>query len=320
MNAGNLLELPFLSPYVLKNERFHPEEDKKDTFLFYGRQDFRDLIDEILGLHCAGRSKLFFHGTMAAGKSHLLATAACYLFRIGKHVVYLADCLALVKHPVYSIRIALCLASADKPDVLSKMSKIKTLDDIRDVCEEVAEEYTIYFLVDQVNALDGDLDSKDRVPLEQKRGLRVLLDQIAEPHLKVQSSSANYSHGKADKTQLSSERRLPLYAGLKKVVLMIFYILTSRWKLCVLTFLIRRSTWNDGGRQSMAVLIGQALQQRTGVTLRISPAASLGCSDLSAKLSFPWNQDLIPALHPMFRVPAVLWTGERRRSRSLPPC
>ena len=229
MNAGKLLELPFLSPYVLKNERFHPEEEKQDTFRFYGRQDFRDLIDEILGLHRAGRSKLFLHGTMAAGKSHLLAAAACYLFRIGKRVVYLADCLALVKHPVYSIRIALCLAFADKPDILSKMAKVETADDIRTVCEKVANEYTIYFLVDQVTALDEDLDSKDRVPSEQKMSLRVLLDQIAEPHLKVQSSSANvnYSHGKGDKNRLSSERRLPLYGGLKKV-LVIFYILTSR--------------------------------------------------------------------------------------------
>ena len=56
-------------------------------------------------------SRYSFHGTLAAGKSHLLVALACLLMREGKIAVYIADRNELLVDPAEYFRSAVEFAS-----------------------------------------------------------------------------------------------------------------------------------------------------------------------------------------------------------------
>lgn len=92
-----------------------------------------------------GRGLLYLHGTLGAGKSHVVAALVCYLVRNKHRVVFLADCRPLAKALVRGIKSALYLAFTDKPHVISRIAKIRVGKDIEDFCNEIADSETICF-------------------------------------------------------------------------------------------------------------------------------------------------------------------------------
>ncbi|RPB21073.1 hypothetical protein L211DRAFT_459528 [Terfezia boudieri ATCC MYA-4762] len=79
----------------------------------------------------------------------------------------------------------------------------------------VQVERPILWVIDQANALDdGELD---RVSNLEKMQTRRLLDGLSSKHMKVASSTANYSAAKYDGIRATSESRFNLYLGLDDI-------------------------------------------------------------------------------------------------------
>jgi hypothetical protein len=170
--------------------------------------------------------RYFFHGTLGAGKSHLLAALACLLMREGKVVVYIPDCSELLANPRDYFRTALQLAyhsnelfrSHLKGLGCEKVDELVALQHLKAFCRMVAtEDDPALFIVDQANALDNETTLSYRFSNDKKEQVRTLLDQSSSTHLKLSSSTANYKHAWTDLLRQTSEKRIGLYCGLDEV-------------------------------------------------------------------------------------------------------
>ena len=86
-------------------------------------------------------------------------------------------------------------------------------------CDDLAGKVPIYFLIDQVNALDPTDQTGDRISNVQKEAVRNLLDWITTGHIKIQSGTGNYGHGRGDMVREASEEMMSFYGGLDDVSL-----------------------------------------------------------------------------------------------------
>ncbi|KAJ7451059.1 hypothetical protein FB451DRAFT_1186390 [Mycena latifolia] len=185
--------------------RFHPALDMKknvlyNTFEWMGREAFPQLAQAVMDLRTDGTasSAAFLHGTIGAGKSHLLAALAVWLRLQGKMVVYLPDCDDLVKSPRQYIAAALlCAFSGQGLDHLTKRAQIRCLDSdlaLEQWCrEQYGEGIRFYFLIDQLNALE-DRPGGMVSDLWRERARSLLLNLYCD-HICVRSSSANDKQG-----------------------------------------------------------------------------------------------------------------------------
>ncbi|KAF8535742.1 hypothetical protein BDD12DRAFT_912599 [Trichophaea hybrida] len=206
--------LPFLGPSDHMSSRFIYNSDNE--FRFRGREPFKKLAELALSLEPAkGRQFLFLHGTLGVGKSHLMAALACYLTRRGKRVVFLPDCLALLKSPLPGVREALTIAFSDEPLLVDEIFEARTKDDLEDLCAKISTEHTLYFLIDQANALDTMPEGEDRVNQSRKDFVKDLLNTLASKSIKIESSSANYKHGLNYRHREVNETRMTMYHGLQ---------------------------------------------------------------------------------------------------------
>lgn len=119
LNPDTSSYLPFLAPQHFASSRFHFNDE--DKFFFYGREKFGELYQEVMAMDRKGKRRLYLHGTIGAGKSHILAALACFLRRQGKRVVYLPDCSVLVHSPVKGIKLGLIMAFSDDAVNLEKV-------------------------------------------------------------------------------------------------------------------------------------------------------------------------------------------------------
>ncbi|RGB24114.1 hypothetical protein C1646_633179 [Rhizophagus diaphanus] len=206
-NPKKFLPLPF--PFLGERkpvERFFINDD--DKFIYMGRKAFINVLNTINELK-RGRSYMdcFIYGTIGYGKSYILATIACFLLRTGKRVVYLPDCHELAKKPENYIKLALFLAYADNIEKINEISACKTTDDIVAFCE-LSE--PLYFIVDQMNALDY----RNNTEIEVKKAIILdVLNRMTSEHYYIKSSSANNESALYLIQKQTNDRRIELYGG-----------------------------------------------------------------------------------------------------------
>ena len=176
--------------------------------------------------------RLHLHGTLGAGKSHLLAALVCLLKKQGTIVVYLPDCyeLLMAEPPCLYVLTALFMAFHNDMHLAKEISNlaqgvlakdynyVRLEWEVTVFCNLAAQlGKTIYFIVDQTNVLDDGVSPDDRVSIEKKSQVRKLLDGISSNHIKISSSTANYRAAKCDEFRATSEERVNLYTGLDDV-------------------------------------------------------------------------------------------------------
>jgi hypothetical protein len=161
-------------------------------FEFMGRESFSELWERVGSMQLGrGFSQLFIHGSMGYGKSHILAALACFLSCIGKRTVYLPDCRQLLAEPLPYIKSALLCAFSD-PSSSSEHDEIRhftTTDDALAFCRDL-NETRLYFITDQMNALDHEGSNEDEVSGDAKTKLR--RESLFLGHFSTTSASANY--------------------------------------------------------------------------------------------------------------------------------
>ena len=188
------------------------------------------IYEQVKKMNAMQCNRLHLHGTLGAGKSYLLAALVCQLQREGVRVVYLPDCyeLLLCEPPVLYILPSLYSAFYQDPVLGRKVNELaqtffekgRTREDLEwgmtMFCNLAAQvERPILWVVDQANALDdGEYDRVSSVKKIQTRGL---LDGLSSKHMKLSSSTANYSAAEYDQMRATSESRINLYLGLDDV-------------------------------------------------------------------------------------------------------
>lgn len=120
-----------------------------------GRSLFRHLLTAIANPRFLdGSETVYLYGPTGTGKSHLLAALVCRLIRNGERVVFIPDCLELLRDPPAVIRKALLFAFYDEPDLCDEIGRSVDMADLINFTRRRAEN-TIYFVVDQRDALDS---------------------------------------------------------------------------------------------------------------------------------------------------------------------
>ena len=183
-----------------------------------GRAKFAVVLEKILELKRTGFMKLCVYGTIGYGKSHILAAVACYLMQQGKKVIYLLDCHAMLRGFVRYVKDALLLAFGDSPNHQQEIAALESADDIAAFSERIYnEEIDLYFIVDQMNALDFEEDNKDASSNGMKEKVSEGLNSIMYGHYVVKSASANYRTAMHMEMKQTNELKISLFGGLEKV-------------------------------------------------------------------------------------------------------
>ena len=124
------------------------------------------------------------HGCSGTGKSHLLAALACLLTHEGKRVVYVPDCVLLVENFFLEMRSALQFAF---PEYASAMDSWTEVAQVRDYCRAWRKTGSLFFVLDQREALDTFEGDPERA---RKEKVREWLDELVARNFCVFSASA----------------------------------------------------------------------------------------------------------------------------------
>jgi hypothetical protein len=219
-NPCNKDTLPFPFLYTrLPQDRF-ALSSSSSTFEFMGRERFSDVWKEINAMvQGIGFPQLYIHGTMGYGKSHILAALACLLARTGRPTVYIPDCRQAAADPLPYIQSAL-LCTFTGPLWSARRDLIRSLmstDDVLNFCRGLAKTNRLYFIVDQINALESEAPEKDQLTNAQKEALRKLLSQLYIGHYSVTSSSANYRTAMHMHQKQTGETKIEMMGGFSEV-------------------------------------------------------------------------------------------------------
>ena len=210
-----LMLLPFPFRGRKPTDRFTIGDDK--SFGYMGREEFARILSEIETLNYErGFSLMYIYGTIGYGKSHILAAMACYLLQKGFRVVYLPDCRILIADPLTYIKSALLLTFGDCPTIQEEIIRCSSVQDIKSFCKKVTEGL-LYFIIDQINALDLEDDNKDRITNEEKKQVSRDLAEITFSHHRITSASANHQSAKHVSQKQMSEIKYGLLGGLTEV-------------------------------------------------------------------------------------------------------
>jgi hypothetical protein len=217
------ISLPFPYPDKKPIDRFDIDND--GFFTFMGRKEFINVLKTIYGFRPNGYMKLLVYGTVGYGKSHILSAITCFLLRTGNRVVYLPDCRQLAMDPVDYVKSALFLAYHDDDKRINEISSCIEFVDIVNYCKSLKMVYKerLYFIVDQMNALDENDETgiPQRIKEEIKRGI----DQMANHHYYIISSSANNKSISHLTQKQDGELKIKLFGGFDKVRLKnLFYM------------------------------------------------------------------------------------------------
>jgi hypothetical protein len=225
-NPKKLLSLPFPYPGQKKPiDRFAINDN--GFFNFMGRKEFKNVLTTINEFRRGtGYMKLFVYGTVGYGKSHILSAIACFLFRTGRRVVYIPDCRQLAVDPTKYVKYALFLTYNDDDTKIREINACEDFCQIIDFCESLDE--TLYFIVDQMNALDEE--DKTGVSLEIKQQIRRDIDKMVDNHFYIMSSSANNKSMLYLMPKQTGELKVKLFGGFDEVRL------RNLKSLCAFTF------------------------------------------------------------------------------------
>jgi len=162
----------------------------------------------------------YIHGTLGYGKSYILAALAIRLMQQERKVVYLPDCRRLVRSFLTYLKSALVLTYAGDLETQSKFLKCATGQALVNWCimRATSMQEELYFLIDQMNALDTDVDSLNSVSLEERRQCAKLIAGLEGCHYLVYSSTGNYKHGLQEQNGAGALRK-SFCGGLSEVEL-----------------------------------------------------------------------------------------------------
>ena len=183
-----------------------------------GREKFASVLDQIEKLGPTKYCKLYIYGTIGYGKSHILAAMTCLLLQQGKRVVYLPDCRVMTSDFVQYIKSSLLLAFGDSEPHQLEIQMCDSVAEIKSFCRDIA--YTniqLYFIIDQLNALDLEDTNKDEVNNETKQYIRKSLNEITFNHYIIESASANHKSAMHMEQKQDSKAKISLMGGMIEV-------------------------------------------------------------------------------------------------------
>lgn len=186
-------------------------------FEYMGRTAFSELFKTVKKLEIGGGySQLYIQGTMGYGKSHILAVLAGLLSREGNRVVYLPDCRELARDTMHYMRTALLCAFADPPlsDVRNEIRALQSEDDVVAFCKR---NRSMYFIIDQMNALDREDSNMDTVNNARKDAIQQFLDLLTPGHYQITSASSNHKTAMYMKKKQTNELKMALMGGMSAV-------------------------------------------------------------------------------------------------------
>ena len=243
-NPQNINPFPF--PFIyhqLPVDRFDLSGPPEFSFAYMGRESFSAVWSEVNRLKTrGGYTRLYIHGTMGYGKSHILAVLAGLLSRSGKRTVYMPDCRELLGDMVSYLQSALLCAFAD-PSSSHRRDKIrafKSQEDIYDFCRTQSEPF--YFIVDQKNALEIEGANMDAATNSTKQTAQQFLSQLTAMHYTITSASANYRTALHMAKKQTGERKIPMMGGMSEV---------SKHSSQALIFSSSSSTRDTGGDETV---------------------------------------------------------------------
>jgi hypothetical protein len=197
-NPCNKSLLPFPMLYSrLPVDRFDlKQENEGDSkrFEYMGRERFKTLWEVVEKFQISwGFSQSCLQGSMGCGKSHILAALTCLLSHIGRRPVYIPDCRQMLVDPLPYIQCALLCAFADASSSMyrDKIRRFQTLDDALEFCRNLRSTH-LYFIIDQMNALEHEDRNTVMVSNDQKDILAEFLQKISLGHYSITGASANY--------------------------------------------------------------------------------------------------------------------------------
>jgi hypothetical protein len=212
-NPASLTTLPFPSLLKVPFQRFDYRVTDLCYFQYMGRSKFTELYDWTQrDSFLRGFGSIYLYGSSGSGKSHILAALACQFIREGKRVVYIPDCGQLLKNFELDIRNALSFAFHDSQQHLKTIRSAPNLEQLFKFCEERTD---IYFIVDQLNALE--LDSLDGSSNDKKKEVTINLKRITKRHKYIFSASANEKSYQLADSKQSGVLVLPIHGGMNRV-------------------------------------------------------------------------------------------------------
>ena len=206
------LQFPFLG--IPPKNRF---KLSNHMFAYMGREGFRELWEGISKMENDGWNKLFLYGTAGYGKSHMLAALACLLISQGKGVVYLPDCRAMLQCFVRYIKEALLLTFGDSPKRQKQVEKLETEKDIEAFLYDHARLERLYFIVDQINALESTaMADQDIASNAMKTDAVKWLGEFSFAHCLIESASPNYRTFQYMKQKQTNDIKIATQGGLSQ--------------------------------------------------------------------------------------------------------
>ena len=221
--GDQLIRLPFPfigKPPVSRFEMIDPPsaalEYAPGHFEYYGREAFAKIYNDIKALnYWRGYSMYYLSGTLGYGKSYILAAVACLLIRQGFKVVYLPDCRGLVRAFCGYLRAALLLTFAGKRALQEEILACSDDKTLVGWCTNIKDK--LYFIVDQINALDTCEEALDSVSKRSREKCSNYIAVLEQAHYLIFSSSGNYHHGIRESVKQSGVKREVLFGGLSEV-------------------------------------------------------------------------------------------------------
>ncbi|KAL5512234.1 hypothetical protein ACEPAG_3519 [Sanghuangporus baumii] len=203
--------LPF--PHTTSGQpgRFNLQRQSKVlVFAFMGRHMFRRLYDCVAEFEkdpFRSYAKACVYGCVGTGKSHVLAALACLLLHEGKRVIYVPDCVLLLESFFIEMRSALQFAF---PEYASTMDAWTSVDQVRDFCRAWRKTGSIFFVLDQREALDVLPYDPDR---DRKGQVREWLDELCARNFVVFSASAESKFYRPRPGERSNIKDFPMQSG-----------------------------------------------------------------------------------------------------------
>jgi hypothetical protein len=226
--------LPFLFPSPrLPTDRFaFTGGSIIPDFEYIGREEFKTVWDHVKEIQDRfSANRIYIHGTMGYGKSHILAALACYLARTGKPVVYLPDCREMLRNPLSYIQCALlCALGIYSPSDLSLRTKIRgcsSLAEIVQLFETRIYKSPWFFVIDQMNAFDKEDCNEDEIANDTKDKLLRQLMAITSEHYLITSASANRKTVKHMEQKQTGDIKLSLMGGMSTVTQIVALLSSS---------------------------------------------------------------------------------------------
>jgi len=209
----NVNDLPFPSANLVP-ARFSISKEGKISYM--GRECFLRVWNALAGVRkdSQHRQAIYLYGGKGLGKSYILAALACLIVRQGARVVYLPDCRAMLLDPLVYFQTALIFAFLNSAGHLEDIQRCEDVESLAEICVAFKSTGQLFFIVDQLDALDLGLTGEDEVPDDKKAWLRRLLQRTSARHINITSASANH---KTFKYMAAREQKVSLMGGMTPV-------------------------------------------------------------------------------------------------------